>query len=629
MVEVVLVLYARPVVVWRAASPEEYAPVGRAREVVHGVAVGRHALAALPADLGPLRLRDRLGQDDEGVDGKHLAAQLTQPRQVGLAGEHDGAGVHLARVRHELRVAAPLVVGDGGLLEDLTAEALHGPGEPAGETRRLDGRAVRVVQPSPGAGDPDSLRGLFRVEQPQVFFQPERPRGLVGILDGGYLGRTAGDPKLPATKILGVYALGRGDPAYLVDRPPHLQQEVPRSLLAEAPHELARAHGVRRVAPRSVAPGSPEAGDLRLEHHHTQGGIPPKQVIRRPEPRETRAQYGHVGPGRTRQRGPRGEVLARRLQPEAVRTVVPGFGTGVCRRARGAGQVATPLASVAELSFQLREGAVGDVRDAAEHLPVGDEGGGVLDHRVVLVVEAADQTPLQELPGDHALEVLLVLVLLQRRAVGPYRVDLHGPEEAHPPDFLDDGVVRGQPPQLVPEMAFEVVDVLQEVLALHDRYVLQGHRRGDRMSPERRAVHEHRRVVLEGAGDAVVHHDPAHGQVARRDPLGEAGHVGHHVEALYAEPLAQPAEGADHRVRDEQDPVLVADLTHPLPVIGRRNEATAGVLHGFQDHGRHELGAFRLYHLLDGVSGALGVLLGVPDVEEAGRQRLEGGLEAW
>src|SRR5215203_3614240 len=54
LVLVVLVFYARAIVVGRPAAPEEYAPVGGAREVVHGVAVGRHALAALPADLLPL-----------------------------------------------------------------------------------------------------------------------------------------------------------------------------------------------------------------------------------------------------------------------------------------------------------------------------------------------------------------------------------------------------------------------------------------------------------------------------------------------------------------------------------------------------------------------------------------------
>ena len=149
------------------------------------------------------------------------------------------------------------------------------------------------------------------------------------------------------------------------------------------------------------------------------------------------------------------------------------------------------------------------------------------------------------------------------------------------------------------------------------------------MSPKRGAVHEHRRVVFEGGGDLIVNHDAAHWQVAGCNALGEAHHVGDHVEAFDAEPFSESAEGADDRVGDEEDAVSVADLSHSAPVVGGRNEAAPGVLHGLQDHGRDEIGAFGLDHLLDGISRAFGVLLGVPDVEEARRQRLEGRLEAW
>src|SRR5215210_2301662 len=169
LVEVVVVPYARAVVVGRAAAAEEYAPVGRAGEVVHGVAVGGHALAALPADLCPLRLGEGFGQDDQGVDGQHLPAQLGQPRQVGLPREHDGAGAYLANVRHQPRACAGLEVGYSCPLEDLTAEALDGPGEPAREPRGVNGRAVRIVERPPGAGDPDAFGALLRVEQHEVF----------------------------------------------------------------------------------------------------------------------------------------------------------------------------------------------------------------------------------------------------------------------------------------------------------------------------------------------------------------------------------------------------------------------------------------------------------------------------
>src|SRR5919112_1414746 len=121
------------------------------------------------------------------------------------------------------------------------------------------------------------------------------------------------------------------------------------------------------------------------------------------------------------------------------------------------------------------------------------------------------------------------------------------------------------------------MDVLKQPLTLDYVYVLQGDRTRDGMSSEGRAVHEHRGVVLESSAHLVVDHHPAHRQVARRYALGEARHIREHVEALDAEPLAQPSEGTDHRVRDEEYSVPVTDLTHPLPIIRWRHEAPTRV----------------------------------------------------
>jgi hypothetical protein len=103
------------------------------------------------------------------------------------------------------------------------------------------------------------------------------------------------------------------------------------------------------------------------------------------------------------------------------------------------------------------------------------------------------------------------------------------------------------------------------------------------------------------------------------------------IEALsfnvWAEPLAEAAEGGNHGVGDEQHAVAVADLAHPPPVARRRHEAPARVLHGLQDDGGDELGALSLDHLLYRVGGPLRVLLSVLDVEEARRQGLERRLE--
>src|SRR5215211_6954008 len=89
--KVVLVPYARAVMVRCAPAAEQYPPVGRARAVVDCVAIRGHALAALPSYGVPPFLREWLGENDEGVDGQDLAVQLAQPRQVCFPREHDRA----------------------------------------------------------------------------------------------------------------------------------------------------------------------------------------------------------------------------------------------------------------------------------------------------------------------------------------------------------------------------------------------------------------------------------------------------------------------------------------------------------------------------------------------------------
>ena len=85
---------------------------------------------------------------------------------------------------------------------------------------------------------------------------------------------------------------------------------------------------------------------------------------------------------------------------------------------------------------------------------------------------------------------------------------------------------------------------------------------------------------------------------------------------------------------------MVADLADPVEVSRRRGEAAAGVLHRFEEHRAHRVGALELDGLGDPVGavpaegfGVVGVGLrcavevGVGHPEPARRQRLEGFLE--
>ena len=136
------------------------------------------------------------------------------------------------------------------------------------------------------------------------------------------------------------------------------------------------------------------------------------------------------------------------------------------------------------------------------------------------------------------------------------------------------------------------------------------------------------------AGD----HGPERG-VAAGEPLGHGDDVGLVPVADGAEVLAQPAEGADHLVGDEQHAVAVTDLADPCEVPRRRREAPAGVLDRLQVHRGDGLGPLAL----DGPADLVGrpaperhqvvavdrgtVEVGVGHLDGAGDQWLEGRLE--
>ena len=86
--------------------------------------------------------------------------------------------------------------------------------------------------------------------------------------------------------------------------------------------------------------------------------------------------------------------------------------------------------------------------------------------------------------------------------------------------------------------------------------------------------------------------------------------------------MAEPAEGADDLVGDQQHVVLVADLADPLEVAGRGREAAAGVLHRLEEDRGDGVGALELDRLGDAVGRPLAELVLVvlgPGLELLGR----------
>ena len=133
-------------------------------------------------------------------------------------------------------------------------------------------------------------------------------------------------------------------------------------------------------------------------------------------------------------------------------------------------------------------------------------------------------------------------------------------------------------------------------------------------------------VGVERGEDAVGGDHGAHRRVGGGEALRGRDDVGLVAVAPGAEPVAEPAPGADDLVGDQQDAVLVADLADLLEVALGREEAAARVLDGLEDHAGDGLRALPLDPLADRLGRVVGlraVRVRVGDVGGAGEQRLE------
>ena len=138
---------------------------------------------------------------------------------------------------------------------------------------------------------------------------------------------------------------------------------------------------------------------------------------------------------------------------------------------------------------------------------------------------------------------------------------------------LADGVVVGERSERVAQRLLQLPAAADQVLGLVGVEHRERRRGARRVAGVGRAVAQHRaaRAGEERRGDRAVDDHAAERQVAARHALGERDHVGPHLgPALDPEPRAEPAEGADHRVDDEQDPVLGAQVGDALDVALRR-----------------------------------------------------------
>ncbi|EAU67297.1 hypothetical protein STIAU_4929 [Stigmatella aurantiaca DW4/3-1] len=196
-------------------------------------------------------------------------------------------------------------------------------------------------------------------------------------------------------------------------------------------------------------------------------------------------------------------------------------------------------------------------------------------------VDAARQQhqPLLQGPGLHHLGELRVRRMAARLA------ELHRQHGPQPPHFRHLGHLRLQPLQL------DAQDVPQFVGPFHQAFVLDDvqHRvrRRDRQG-----------VARVGASEPTwlrcIHHlRPARhrrqGEPSRQG-FGRHDQVRMHIVVVHREPLPRAREAGLHLIGNEQDAVLVAQLSQAPHQLGGRHVEAALSLHRLDEDGRHPLG---------------------------------------
>ena len=233
-----------------------------------------------------------------------------------------------------------------------------------------------------------------------------------------------------------------------------------------------------------------------------------------------------------------------------------------------AGGYATPVSSGRSrhpFGRGLEAGAE-DRGDLLDQLGVGDERRGDLDDRFGAVVEPADQAAAPELLGEDVLEQPVGRRAVEARARLLVPDQLDRPEVPGAADVADDrDVAQRRSAQLDGNAArWRGRSRARPRARCLDRR--QRDRRADRVAAEGEPVQVVAAPVEERArrpGRRSAR--PPIAKWAPVRPLAKVIMSGMQPKRSSAEPVADPAEGADHLVGEEQDPVPVADLAQALP----------------------------------------------------------------
>src|SRR5215471_6291996 len=109
--------------------------------------------------------------------------------------------------------------------------------------------------------------------------------------------------------------------------------------------------------------------------------------------------------------------------------------------------------------------------------------------------------------------------------------------------------------------------------------------------------------ISEDFENAIRHADAAQGQISRSNSLCKGDNIGLYLPMIETEPTAQTPETCDHLIGDEQNLILVTNLTNPRKVVVLWNHKTTCALNRFCDKGGYRVWTFPQNRLFQFVRG--------------------------
>ena len=278
----------------------------------------RHVLRQ---QAGGLRFAQRLGGDDVAAGGQHFAAQLrVEAVEVGVAGQHQGLGAHVALGGVHLDLGAVVDARHFGVLKQLHAQLLRGGRFAERQVQRVQMARAHVDHAAHIAVGADHAAHLVGLQQAHfmAITQAAQFFGVFGqaVQVAGLVGEVAVAPGQVAGDLVALDALAHDLHGFQAH-----QLHLAHAVAADHVGELVQAVADAANQLAAITPAGAPADLARFQQHHAEAAL--GQFQGRVQPGKAAADHAHVG---SHFAGQRRVIGLRQAAGGVVGSGVPGAG---------------------------------------------------------------------------------------------------------------------------------------------------------------------------------------------------------------------------------------------------------------------------------------------------------------